>query len=394
MYKNYFNLNVYLCFSFVLFSASLGFSQFEYWWSSNQNYRIMDPNFQTIDFRFGSSNHLYITTSKPYFRFNREIRLNTGELGSYGSSNLQFRTNGTERMRILSNNGFVGINNTSPSHHLQIFGNTDYIVSTLPTYMNIPNEYGTSDAQPKTSINYGHTSRISLTNSVTGNGVNNGALIFQAQNNLHILNKASGSLSLAGGGVGLHFHNNRAYMGESTSNSATWAYLNLFRHNDNGLRVRVVEQGKYGILSIAGENENALLVADKALPNASDFNFKVTGGGEVYARKYITTLNPFPDYVFSDNYKLMSYQDLRNYIRTHRHLPNIPKAETVEENGMDLGELNRILVEKVEELTLYILELEDRLSEIEKEDTPTNAEEISLVERISRLEALLEEMKN
>ena len=61
---------------------------------------------------------------------------------------------------------------------------------------------------------------------------------------------------------------------------------------------------------------------------------------------------------------------------------------------MDLGELNRILVEKVEELTLYILELEERLSGIESEASPTNTEKNALLEeRISKLEALLEEMK-
>jgi hypothetical protein len=90
---------------------------------------------------------------------------------------------------------------------------------------------------------------------------------------------------------------------------------------------------------------------------------------------------------------LMSYHDLRNYIHTHKHLPNVPTAQEIEENGADLGEINRILVEKVEELTLYILELEDRLSAIENEESPTKAEENTLLERISRLENLLEQIR-
>jgi BMFP domain-containing protein YqiC len=72
----------------------------------------------------------------------------------------------------------------------------------------------------------------------------------------------------------------------------------------------------------------------------------------------------------------------------------MPTANEIEKNGADLGELNRILVEKVEELTLYILELEARLSEVESDDTSTNSEENALLEeRINRLEALLEQMK-
>ena len=90
----------------------------------------------------------------------------------------------------------------------------------------------------------------------------------------------------------------------------------------------------------------------------------------------------------------MSFKDLRNHIKTNKHLPNMPTANEIEKNGADLGELNRILVEKVEELTLYILELEARLSEVESDDTSTNSEENALLEeRINRLEALLEQMK-
>ena len=129
-------------------------------------------------------------------------------------------------------------------------------------------------------------------------------------------------------------------------------------------------------------------------PSNSQINFKVRGDGEVFARKYTTTLNSFPDYVFEADYNLMSFKDLRNHIKTNKHLPNMPTANEIEKNGADLGELNRILVEKVEELTLYILELEERLSEVESEETSTNSEENALLEeRINRLEALLEQMK-
>lgn len=279
--------------------------------------------------------------------------------------------------------GFAGINTTTPNHHLQIHGTTDYITPSYTPFPGGPTFPG---------VNLGVASRFSLTNTTTGSGVTSGGLIMQVENNLSIQNHASGNLTLNGGGVALSFNNQRAYMGETASSMSSLAYLNIRRHNDNGLRVRSTGTGKYGILSIANENESALLVSDVTDPIADNYNFKVTGGGEVFARKYITTLNPFPDYVFSEDYELMSYQDLRNYIYTNKHLPNIPKATTVEEKGMDLGELNRILVEKVEELTLYILELEDRLSEIEKEESSTNAEENTLVERINKLEALIDKL--
>jgi hypothetical protein len=94
-------------------------------------------------------------------------------------------------------------------------------------------------------------------------------------------------------------------------------------------------------------------------------NFKVTGAGEVFARRYTTTLNNIPDYVFNPNYKLLSLEELRSYISTNKHLPNVPSANEFAETGVDLGELNRVLLEKVEELTLYILQLEERMKMLE-----------------------------
>jgi hypothetical protein len=95
-------------------------------------------------------------------------------------------------------------------------------------------------------------------------------------------------------------------------------------------------------------------------------NYAVKGNGEVFARKYTTTLGAIPDYVFDPSYKLMSLNELKTYITTNKHLPNIPSAKEYEERGeLDLGELNRMLLEKVEELTLYILQLEERTKALE-----------------------------
>lgn len=69
----------------------------------------------------------------------------------------------------------------------------------------------------------------------------------------------------------------------------------------------------------------------------------------------------FPDYVFSDNYQLMPLPTLKSYIKANAHLPGIPSADEVEQNGLDLGEMNRILVEKVEELTLYLIKQQEEI---------------------------------
>jgi len=73
----------------------------------------------------------------------------------------------------------------------------------------------------------------------------------------------------------------------------------------------------------------------------------------------------WPDYVFDNSYRLMPLQELRNYVGTHKHLPGIPTAATVTDEGFAVGEMNRLLVEKGEELTRYILELDTKIKALE-----------------------------
>lgn len=95
--------------------------------------------------------------------------------------------------------------------------------------------------------------------------------------------------------------------------------------------------------------------------------FEVKSTGYVVAREILVDINEsIPDYVFQEDYALMPISELRTYIAEERHLPNIPSAlEFEEQGGMELGELSRLMLEKQEELVLYILELEERLLALE-----------------------------
>jgi len=73
----------------------------------------------------------------------------------------------------------------------------------------------------------------------------------------------------------------------------------------------------------------------------------------------------WPDYVFGKNYNLMPLKELEQFVNENQHLPEIPSAATVEENGIELGKMNALLLKKVEELTLYIIQMEKRISELE-----------------------------
>jgi hypothetical protein len=74
----------------------------------------------------------------------------------------------------------------------------------------------------------------------------------------------------------------------------------------------------------------------------------------------------WPDYVFEKQYGLMPMNELRNFINTNNHLPNIPPAAEMQKEGMEVGEMQRRMMEKIEELTLYVLQLEEKVNALSK----------------------------
>lgn len=94
--------------------------------------------------------------------------------------------------------------------------------------------------------------------------------------------------------------------------------------------------------------------------------YKLDVRGEAHFCEVRVSTQGFCDYVFDDEYQLMSLDELSEFIKTNKHLPNIPsEAEVMKEGNFDLGEMNKILLEKIEELTLYILQQEERIKALE-----------------------------
>jgi hypothetical protein len=73
----------------------------------------------------------------------------------------------------------------------------------------------------------------------------------------------------------------------------------------------------------------------------------------------------WPDYVFKPDYQLPSLQQVETYIEQNQHLPDMPSAAQIEKEGINLGEMNKLLTKKVEELTLYLIEKDKKEGEQE-----------------------------
>jgi hypothetical protein len=84
----------------------------------------------------------------------------------------------------------------------------------------------------------------------------------------------------------------------------------------------------------------------------------VYNNGNLWSKEIrVAVTNPWGDYVFNKDYPLRSLENLKNYIKQNHHLPELPSAGQVEKQGINIGEINTVLVKKVEELTLYLINL-------------------------------------
>ncbi|SFT96691.1 hypothetical protein SAMN04489724_3031 [Algoriphagus locisalis] len=106
--------------------------------------------------------------------------------------------------------------------------------------------------------------------------------------------------------------------------------------------------------------------------NGSAYSSRLSVDGEVIAKEIKVQVSVPADYVFEEGYQLMSLREVENYIKSNKHLPNVPSAQTLLDDGWKVGEMNNKLLEKVEELTLYIIELKKEIDQIKKDQTLKN----------------------
>lgn len=95
--------------------------------------------------------------------------------------------------------------------------------------------------------------------------------------------------------------------------------------------------------------------------------YKLAVEGTIGARKLKITQETWSDFVFDPGYHLQPLPELENYVKTNRHLPDVPSAEKVAKEGLDVGEMNKVLLLKVEELTLHLIEEHKQVEALKKE---------------------------
>ncbi|MBO9572459.1 MAG: hypothetical protein J7497_09655, partial [Chitinophagaceae bacterium] len=112
---------------------------------------------------------------------------------------------------------------------------------------------------------------------------------------------------------------------------------------------------------------------------------KLSVNGNVRAKEIKVEAANWPDYVFTPGYQLPSLESIAQHINEKGYLPNMPSAAEVSKEGIELGEMNKKLLEKVEELTLYLIEKDKEIA-AEKQMNKIQAKQIeSLIEQVAKL---------
>ncbi|HLV53400.1 MAG TPA: hypothetical protein VKY29_05225 [Cryomorphaceae bacterium] len=190
---------------------------------------------------------------------------------------------------------------------------------------------------------------------------------------------AAGSMGVYSGGANLmrlNFDQTGPQLQWKASSNRVFKIVN---EETGTVPLRLTKDGKVGINTDDFFNGHDLYVNGSVYvkgDSPEEHSLYVEGSG-IAEEMFIKLKADWPDYVFHRDYALLPLSDLENFIDQNGHLPEMPTASEVEEEGVKTGEILRLLTQKVEELTLYILQQQKEIDELKvqlKNEIPTKDE--------------------
>jgi sporulation protein YlmC with PRC-barrel domain len=336
LYSNGYNVSCYQCYNgSITNTVSGGVSSYSYLWNggvTTQNRSSINGNTAytvTVTDGNGCTKQGAILISEPA-RSDWTMTGNTGSnpatnyIGTADNVDLVFKTNGTENLRLKAN-GNVGIGTSSPVEKLEVNGG------------------------------------LKVSGSLTANTLQLTGL------NIEVGSDPCTNFLIAGptGNVSVYDPNNCSQVPDlfwrTTGNNlpnVTGKFIGTINNSD--FRIRT-----YNVERIVVKADGKVGIGTSTIP--TDYLLAVSG--KIIAEEVKVKLQPWPpDFVFEKDYKLMSLKDLDKYLEQFKHLPEIPSAaEMKKDDGIEVGDFQMKLLQKIEELTLYIIDQNKRIEKLESQ---------------------------
>lgn len=194
-------------------------------------------------------------------------------------------------------------------------------------------------------------------------------------NNLGFIEAESGNWYMKGNvGVGTTTPEARLAVDQGTSNNLAlsltssgpgWGSGLLLKNTAAGGNMYGIYSGADGMLHFVNEGREAddLIIhpSGNVGVGTRSPDAKLTVAGNVHAREVKVAISAGADFVFEEGYKLPSLEETAEFVQAHRHLPGIAPAAAMEREGLDLGRMNILLLQKVEELTLHLIRMDEEI---------------------------------
>jgi len=300
-----------------------------------------------------------------------KISLETAGTGAAGTQVVTTGNNLT-----LSADGYVGIGTTSPAKKLHVVGDSYFngnmgVGTSNPakklhvvgdTYLNGRLGVGTSDPLVNMQIGSIWTFYDGSANKIIGRNT-----YYNGSNDVRIQQGVASRITFGGSGD-IVFQT--APSGAAGSTVSTWNTMVMNNNGDVGIGTTVPAQKFH----VAG---NSYFSGNVGIGITSTGSYKLKVNGTINCMELVVSPGSrgdgddeeikWPDYVFADDYNLRSLCEVTDYIQQNKRLPEMPSASDIAENGINIGTMNTLLLKKVEELTLYILQQNDDIQSMKAE---------------------------